>query len=133
MEIKPIRSEADYQAALIDIEQYFDREPEFGTPDADRFDVPAALIGAHEDEHHAIEAPDAVTAIAEVMALRGYKQADLGRLLGSRSRASEIMNRKRMPTIEQARKLHAEWGVPAASLLTTEETSRAAGRVDGCD
>jgi len=126
MEIKPIRSEADYQAALVDIEQYFDAEPALGTPDADRFDVLAALIGAYEDEHHAIEPPDTVTAIAEVMALRGHKQADLGRLLGSRSRASEIMNRKRLPTIEQARKLHEEWGVPAASLLATETQTRAA-------
>jgi hypothetical protein len=51
------------------------------------------------------------------MALRGYKQADLGRLLGSESRASEIMNRKRRLTLEQAKKLHGAWGVPAASLL----------------
>jgi HTH-type transcriptional regulator/antitoxin HigA len=123
MEIKPIRSEADYKAALSDIEQYFDREPKLGTPEADRFDVLAALIGAWEDEHHVIDAPDTVTAIAEVMALRGHKQADLGKLLGSRSRASEIMNRKRQPTIEQAKKLHEEWGVPAASLLATEKAA----------
>jgi HTH-type transcriptional regulator/antitoxin HigA len=117
MEIRPIRSEADYDAALVDIEQYFDREPTPGTPEADRFDVLATLIGAYEDKHHAIAAPDAVTAIAEVMALRGHKQADLGRLLGSKSRASEIMNRKRRLTLEQAKKLHGAWGVPAASLL----------------
>jgi HTH-type transcriptional regulator/antitoxin HigA len=137
MELRPIRTEADYDAALVDIEQYFDQEPAFGTPEADRFDVLAALIGAYEDKHHAIEAPDAVTAIAEVMTLRGYKQADLGRLLGSKSRASEIMNRKRRLTLEQARKLHGEWGVPAVSLLgnvgaldapDTQPTTRVAPR-----
>ena len=119
MEIRPIHSEADYTAALADIEQYFDREPKPGTPEADRFDVLAALIGDYERQHWMIEAPDAVDAIAEVMALRGYARADLTKLLGSPSRASEIMNRKRRLTLEQARKLHDDWGVPAASLLLT--------------
>jgi HTH-type transcriptional regulator/antitoxin HigA len=117
MEIRPIRTEADYEAALADIEQYFDNEPERGTPEADRFDVLAALIGAYEREHWAIEAPDTVGAIKEVMALRNLTQADLAELLGSRSRASEILNRRRRLTMEQARLLHAKWQVPAESLL----------------
>ncbi len=117
MEIRPIRSEADYDAALKEIEQYFEQEPELGSPEADRFDVLAALIGAYEQQHWTIEAPDAVTAIREVMAFRHYTQSDLAILLGSRSRASEILNRRRQLTIEQARKLHREWRIPAESLL----------------
>lgn len=117
MEIRPIRNETDYDAGLTEIERYFDREPEPGSPEADRFDVLAALIGAYEQEHWPIEAPDAVSAIREVMALRHYTQSDLAILLGSRSRASEILNRRRQLTIEQARKLHREWRIPAESLL----------------
>jgi HTH-type transcriptional regulator/antitoxin HigA len=91
MEIRPIRSEADYDAALKEIEQYFEQEPELGSPEADRFDVLAALIGAYEQQHWPIEATDAVTAIREVMAFRHYTQSDLAILLGSRSRASESL------------------------------------------
>jgi HTH-type transcriptional regulator/antitoxin HigA len=117
MEIRPIRNEADYDAALADIEQYFVEEPVRGTPEADRFDVLAALIGAYEQEHWAIEAPDAVGAIREVMALHHYTQSDLAKLLGSRSRASEILNRRRGLTMEQARILHRQWRIPAESLI----------------
>lgn len=117
MEIRPIRTEADYDVALADIEQYFISEPEPGTPEADRFDVLAALIGAYERDHWAIEASDAVSAIKEVMALKNYTQSDLAELLGSRSRASEILNGKRGLTMEQARLLHTKWDVPAESLL----------------
>lgn len=117
MEIRPIRTEADYDAALREIAEYFENEPAPGTPEADRFDVLAALIGAYEDRHWPIEAPDAVSAIREVMALKGYGQSDLAALLGSRSRASEILNRKRGLTLEQARLLHREWHIPSDSLL----------------
>jgi HTH-type transcriptional regulator / antitoxin HigA len=124
VEVRPIRTEADYTAALADIEQYFDNEPEPGTPESDRFEVLGTLIEAYERERWPIDAPDAVTAIAEVMAMRGYKRADLADLLGSKSWASEIMNRKRPLTIEQARKLRDAWHVPAASLLEVAHQER---------
>jgi len=117
VETRPIHSEADYDAALADIEQYFDTEPVRGTPEADRFEILLALIGAYEREHWAIEAPDAVGAIKEVMALKKLTQSDLAELLGSRSRASEILNRRRGLTMEQARLLYTRWQVPAESLL----------------
>jgi HTH-type transcriptional regulator/antitoxin HigA len=75
------------------------------------------LIGAYEDRHWAIEAPDPIDAIREVMAQRGLKPADLSRVLGSRSRASEVLNRKRGLTMAQAWKLHTEWQIPAEVLL----------------
>jgi len=121
MEIRPIRTEEDYDAALLDIEQYFITEPERGTPEADRFDVLAALIGAYEREHWPIKAPDAVGAIKEVMLIKSYTQTDLAKLLGSAPRASEILNRKRGLTMAQARTLFEEWHIPAESLIAMPE------------
>jgi HTH-type transcriptional regulator/antitoxin HigA len=117
MDIRPIRTEADYDWALKAIEPYFRREPKRGTPDADRFDVLAALIDAYETKQWPIEPPDAVEAIRFRMKMGGFGQADLARLFGSRSRASEILRRKRPLTLEQAWKLHHEWQIPAESLL----------------
>ncbi|HEX5281349.1 MAG TPA: transcriptional regulator, partial [Micropepsaceae bacterium] len=109
MEIRPIRTESDYDWALKEIEQYFENEPRRGTAAADRFDVLAALIEAYEAKTWPIDPPDAVEAIQFRMAQSGWGQADLARLVGSRSRASEIMRRKRPLTMEQAWKLHREW------------------------
>jgi len=117
MDVRPVETEADYDWALKEIEAYFDRDPAPGTAEAARFSVLAALIGAYEDKHWAIEAPDPIDAIREVMAQRGLKSADLSRVLGSRSRASEVLNRKRGLTMEQAWKLHVAWGIPADILL----------------
>ncbi|HEX3808576.1 MAG TPA: transcriptional regulator [Rhizomicrobium sp.] len=117
MDIRPLRSEKDYNWALKQIEQYFDDQPKRGTPAADRFDVLAALIEAYEAAHWPVMPPDPVDAIRLRMEQTGYKQADFGKLIGSRSRASEIMNRKRALTMEQAYKLHAEWQIPAEVLL----------------
>lgn len=117
MDIRPIRTEADYDAALIEIERYFNAEPVRGSADADRFDVLAALIAAYENERWPIEPPRTVDAIRMVMESRGYTQADLAALLGSRSRASEILSGKRKLTMAQARKLHEIWQVPAESLI----------------
>jgi HTH-type transcriptional regulator/antitoxin HigA len=117
MDVRPIRTEADYDWALKAIEPYFQREPKRGTPEADRFDVLAALIEAYEARHWPVEPPDAVEAIRFRMEMGGFGQADLARLFGSRSRASEILRRKRPLTLEQAWKLHHEWQIPAESLL----------------
>jgi HTH-type transcriptional regulator/antitoxin HigA len=116
-DLRPIRTEADYEAALAAIEPYFENEPEAGTPEADRFDILAALIGAYESEHWQIEAPTPADAIREVMAIRGYSQKDLGALLGSPSRASELLNGKRPLSMEQAQRLYREWKVPAECLI----------------
>jgi HTH-type transcriptional regulator / antitoxin HigA len=123
MDIKPIRTEADYDWALEEIEQYFDEEPRRGTKEAARFDVLAALIEAYETKHWPIESPDPVEAIRYRMSQAGFGQADLARLVGSRSRASEILNRKRPLTMEQAWKLHREWKIPADALLRPYRTA----------
>jgi HTH-type transcriptional regulator/antitoxin HigA len=117
MNIRPIKSEADYDWALKQIERYFEKEPQPGSPEADRFDVLAALIDAYESKRWQIEPADPVEAIWARMQQTGLAQSDLARLLGSRSRASEIMRRKRALTMEQAYKLHSEWNIPADVLL----------------
>ncbi len=122
MDIHPIRTEADYDAALAEIEQYFDREPEPGSAEADRFDVLAALIAAYERVHWPIEPLDPIEAILYCMEQRGYTQSELAALLRSRSRASEILNRRRPLTLDMIWKLHREWGIPAESLVRPYHT-----------
>ena len=117
MDIRPIRNEEDYEWALAEIAPYFENEPDPGTQEADRFDVLAALIENYEAKHWAIEPANPVDTIRFVMNQQGYTQADLGRLLGSRSRASEILNRKRPLTMPMVYKLHREWGIPADALV----------------
>jgi len=117
MDIRPIRTEGDYDWALKEIERYFEKEPEPGTSEGDRFDVLAALIEAYEAKRWPIEPADPVEAIRARMQQAGLGQTDLANLLGSRSRASEIMRRKRALTMEQAYKLHREWHIPAEILL----------------
>lgn len=115
--IRPIRSEADYEAALDEIERYFRKEPKPGTPDADRFDLLALVIEDYERKRWPIEPPDVIDAIRYGMETGGYSQADLGRLLGSRQRASDILNGKRSLTMKMAWKLNREWGIPAEALI----------------
>jgi HTH-type transcriptional regulator/antitoxin HigA len=117
MDIRPIKTEADYDWALAEIEPYFVDEPAAGSPEAARFDVLAALIEAYEARVWPIEAPDPIDAIRETMEARHLVQADLAALLGSRSRASEILSRKRPLTMEQAWRLHQHWHIPAEVLL----------------
>lgn len=117
MDIRPLRTESDYNWALAEIERYFTNEPVIGTPEADRFDVLAALIAAYEHEHWRIEAPDPVAAIRSRMEQSGYTQADLAHLLGSRSRASEILAGRRSLSMEHVRRLHAAWQIPAEALI----------------
>jgi HTH-type transcriptional regulator/antitoxin HigA len=117
MDIRPLRTEADYEWALGEIAPYFEAEPAENSEAAARFDVLAALIDQYESRHWPIAPPDPHAAIRARMEASGYTQADLARLLGSRSRASEILAGKRAPTLQQAWRLHHEWHIPAESLL----------------
>src|SRR5258708_21007193 len=107
--IRPLRSEADYNAALNEIEQYFENEPRPGTPEADRFDLLALIIEDYERKRWPIEPPDTIDAIRYRTETGGYTQADLARLLGSRHRASDIPRRKRALTMRIAWRLHCQW------------------------
>jgi HTH-type transcriptional regulator/antitoxin HigA len=122
--VRPLRNEDDYDWALSEIAPYFESPPAEGTPEADRFDLLATVIEAYEAKHWPIEPGDPIDAILYRMEMAGYTQADLARLLGSRSRASEIMNRKRALTIPMAHKLHREWNIPAETLIRPYHLSR---------
>jgi HTH-type transcriptional regulator/antitoxin HigA len=122
--VRPLRSEADYEAAIEQIERYFENEPKPGTPEADRFDLLALIIEDYERKHWPIDPPDTIDAIRYRMETGGYTQADLGRVLGSRQRASDILRRKRSLTMRMAWTLHREWGIPAEALITPPRRRR---------
>jgi HTH-type transcriptional regulator/antitoxin HigA len=116
-EVRPLRNEADYDAALEAISVYFENEPAQGSQDADRFDLLALVIADYEARHWAIEAPDAPDLLRVQMRQKGLRQSDLATLLGSKTRASEILNRRRHLTLQQAWKLHTEWRLPTDALI----------------
>jgi HTH-type transcriptional regulator/antitoxin HigA len=115
--VRPLRSEADYEAAIDAIERYFEREPKPGTPEADRFDLLALVIEDYEKRRWPIEPPDPIDAIRYRMDTGNFSQADLGRVVGSRQRASDILKRKRRLTMQMAWALHRTWGIPAEALI----------------
>jgi HTH-type transcriptional regulator/antitoxin HigA len=120
--IRPIRTETEYDASLDEIERYFENEPKPGTPDADRFDLLALIVEDYERKRWPIEPPEAIDAIRYRMETGGYTQADLGRLLGSRQRASDILTEKRPLTMRMVWKLHREWNIPAEALIAPPRT-----------
>src|SRR6267154_5307665 len=124
--IRPLRSEVDYDVALKEIEGYFEVEPKPGTLEADRFDLLALIIEDYERKRWPIEPPETVDAIRYRMETGGYSQADLGRLLGSRQRASDILTKKRPLTMRMAWRLHREWGIPAEALIAPPRSRRSA-------
>ena len=130
MDIKPIKTEKDYDAALEEIEKLFDAEP--GTEEGDRLEILSTLVEAYEDEHYDIPAPDPIEAIHYFMESRGLARADLEPYIGSRARVSEILNRKRPLTLSMIQNLHLGLGIPAEMLvkpyriITTGKSSRRA-------
>ena len=124
-DIRPLRTESDLDWALEEIETYFDNQPALGTPDADRFDVLATLIEAYENKHHPIEPSDPVEVLHYAIEEKGHSQAELGLLLGSRARASEVLNRKRHLTLEQIRAISTAWNLPIALLAAPYDLERA--------
>jgi HTH-type transcriptional regulator/antitoxin HigA len=116
MDIKPIKTERDYQRALKLIDSLMDAKP--NTPHGDRLDVLATLVAAWEEAHHAIEAPDAVAAIRFAMEQRGLARRDLEPYIGSRARVAEVLNGKRSLTLAMIRRLHAGLGIPAEALIS---------------
>lgn len=118
-----LRNETDYKEALAEVSALFDNPPQPDTPAGDRFEVLIALIEKYEDEAAPMPTVAPADAIRFAMERQGLTQADLSRLLGSRSRASEILGNKREPTIDQMRRLVREWGVPAAAFLGWPEAA----------
>ena len=119
MDIRPIRTDADLTEALREIDRLWGAP--VGTLEGDKLDVLATLAEAYERAQHPVPESDPVELLHFAIDEMGRSQVELAELLGSRSRASEILNRKRPLTIEMVRKLHTEWKLPADLLIQPYE------------
>jgi len=122
MDIRPIKTETDYQAALKDVENLFDAAP--NTPEGDRLEVLATLVEAYEEQYYPIPLPDPVEAILYYMESRGLTRRDLEPFIGNRARVSEILNRKRPLSLRMIQQLHTGLGIPAEVLLQPSRIER---------
>jgi HTH-type transcriptional regulator / antitoxin HigA len=126
MDIRPIKTLADYEWALAEVERYFDNEPEPGTPDGDRFEVLADLVVAYENRHWPIEAATPIAALKEFIKMRGFSQSDLAELLGSKSRASEVLSGQRQLSLDMIRRISSAWHLPADILVGNSRQKKSA-------
>lgn len=115
MTIKPIKTEKDYQDALDRLESIFDSKK--GSAQGDELEILGILIEKYEDEHFPVGFPDPIEAIKFRMEQMGYTQSDLAKVVGLKSRASEILNRKRKLTLEMIRLLHDNLKIPTEVLV----------------
>jgi len=119
MDIRPIKTESDYEAALARLEAIWDPEPD--TPEADEFELLATLIDAYEQRHFPISPPDPIEAIKFRMDQMGFSRKDLEPFIGSRGRVSEVLNGKRDLTLGMIRRLHAGLNIPFESLISDND------------
>lgn len=124
MEIKPIRTKADYRAVLKEIEALMSARA--GTPEGERLDVLVTLVEAYEKKHYHFDLPDPVEAIKFRMEQMALGPKDLVPMIGQINRVYEILNRKRPLTLQMIRRLHRELGIPAESLIKESAQRRAA-------
>lgn len=114
-EVKPIRTEADHEAAIAELDGLWGAPG--GTPEGDRLDVLATLIDAYEAKHHAMDPPDPIEAIIFRMEQQGLTRRDLEALIGTRTRIAEVLGRKRGLSIAMIRRLHDRLGISADVLI----------------
>lgn len=117
MDIYPIHTEQDYQAALKAVSPMFDNEPEPGTPVGDFFDVMVTLIEVYEAKHFPVDLPDPIAAIRFRMEQSGLSAADLVPAIGRQNRVYEVLNGTRALTLPMIWRLHDMFGIPAESLI----------------
>ncbi len=122
MDLKPIKTEADYRAALKRLEEIFDAK--LGTHESDELEILGLMVDNYENEHYPIEAPDPIEAIKIRMEEMHLRQVDLIPEIGGKSRVSEILNRKRRLTIDMVRKLAIRLNISANVLISDYQLSR---------
>jgi HTH-type transcriptional regulator/antitoxin HigA len=115
MDIKPIKTDADYRAALKEIESLMSAASD--TPEGEKLDVLVTLVEAYEARHYPLDLPDPVEAIKFEMEQKGLTVKDLEPMIGKSNRVYEILNRKRSLTLKMIWKLNQELGIPAESLI----------------
>ncbi len=123
-ELKPIRTEADYDKALREVERLWGAKS--GTRNGDRLEVLATLIDAYEAEHYPMDPPDPVEAIKFRMEQQGLSRKDLEPIIGTRTRVAEVLNRKRSLSISMIRRLHDRLGISVEVLIRPSGKENAA-------
>jgi HTH-type transcriptional regulator / antitoxin HigA len=121
-DLRPIRTEADYEAALAEVERLWGAPS--GTPDGDRLDILATLIDSYESERFPMDPPDPIDAIKFRMEQQGLSRKDLEALIGTRTRVAEVLNRRRSLSINMIRRLHERLGISAEVLIRPPRQSR---------
>lgn len=115
MEIHPIKTEQDYDAALVEVDRLMEADP--NTSEGDRLDILTTLIEAYEAKHYAVDIPDPIEAIKFQMEQMGLSRKELEPFIGSRARVAEVLNRKRHLSLEMIRRLHRGLKIPANVLI----------------
>jgi len=123
-ELKPIRTQKDYEDALAAVARLWGAN--IGTPEGDCLDMLATLIDAYEAEHVPMDPPDPIDAIKFPMEQQGLSRKDLEPIIGTRTRVAEILNRKRGLSIAMIRRLHEHLGISAEVLIRPLQSERAA-------
>ena len=124
MNIRPIKTRADYRAALKQVEALMAAERD--TPEGERLDVLVTLVEAYENKHYPLDLPDPVEAIRFRMEQKGMTPKDLVPMIGQINRVYEVLNRRRPLTLAMIQRLHSELGIPAESLIKQRQHRRAA-------
>jgi len=124
MEIKPIKTKADYRAALKEVEALMTAEPD--TPEGERLDVLVTLVEAYENKHYRFDLPDPVEAIKFRMEQKRMTPKDLVPMIGRINRVYEVLSRRRPLTLAMIQRLHGKLGIPAESLIKQPDKRRAA-------
>jgi len=124
MHIKPIKTKADYRAALKEIESLMTAKP--NTPQGERLEVLVTLVEAYEHKHYPLDLPDPIEAIKFRMEQMELTPRDLVPVIGQLNRVYEVLNHKRPLTLKMIRRLHNQLGIPAESLIKQPENSHAA-------
>jgi HTH-type transcriptional regulator/antitoxin HigA len=123
MDIRPIKTDADYRAALADIESLMTASPD--TPEGERLDVLTTLVEAYERKHFPLDLPDPVEAIKFEMEQKGLTVKDLEPMIGRRNRVYEVLNHKRSLTLNMIWRLHEGLGIPAELLIKPSNQAHA--------
>lgn len=113
--IKIIETEQEYEKALTRLESIFDAKT--NSAEKKEAELLVFLVEKYEDKHYPIESPDPIEAIKFRMEQMGYKQKDLAKIVGYKSRVSEILNRKRKLTLDMVRTFHRELKIPLGTLV----------------
>ena len=126
MQIRPLKTDADYRAALREVELLMAARED--TKEGDRLDVLVTLVEAYERKHFPMDAPDPIAAIEFAMEKDGLTPKDLTPMIGALNRVYEVLRRRRPLSLRMIRALHEKLGIPAESLLKAQKKRRAASQ-----